>query len=64
MIEYIMKNDTLVDIMNLFRNDDKTVRRNAVTLMAQLATFDDSLKDKIRDIGAMKAMYQLQREIV
>merc|ERR1712130_928427 len=52
----------LKDLMALFANEHVTIIQNSVTCMAQLATFDDELRDKIREMGAMKAMSQLHMQ--
>ena len=49
----------LKDLMALFTNQHVSIIQNSVTCMAQLATFDEDLRDKIREMGGLKAMSQL-----
>ena len=50
-------------IMELLRNKKKNIRKNGVLLMASLASFNDTMKQRVTDIGGMKALFQLSQEI-
>eukprot|EP01083_Nonionella_stella_P043923 118501_1 len=52
----------LHSLMALFTNQHVTIIQNAVTCMAQLATLDDELRIKIREMGGLKAMSQLHMQ--
>mmetsp|Transcript_42289 Transcript_42289/g.69717 ORF Transcript_42289/g.69717 Transcript_42289/m.69717 type:complete len:266 (-) Transcript_42289:96-893(-) len=52
----------LKDLMALFSHQNVSVIQNAVTCMAQLAAFDETLRDEIREMGGLKAMSQLHMQ--
>ena len=58
-----LNDDNLLNLlMDLMRNANKKVRKNAAILLSQMATYDQLLKEKIRSIGGIYALLQIQKE--